>query len=379
MLCEGDPFVYGSFMYLYAQLADRWPVEVVPGVSSLTACAAVAGVPMAGRNDVLSVIPAPLDAETLAARLQACDAAAIIKPRAPLHQGTDGDWRARPIWVRALRGTRDHERAARAADRSGCGRLRALLLDGAGASPRRGMAVDHPGAALIALTQCGLTLAKRLQPEFPHATVHGLARRTTGADVTFNETLVHLRALFLAGTPIIGICASGILIRAMAPLLSDKLDEPPVVAIAEDGSVAVPLIGGHHGANDIARIAAAANGGIAAVTTASDVRLGVALDDLPPGWRIGSPEQLKTFSSALLAGAPVRLVVDAGDATWLSALPIAANARHTIRVTDRAVAASADELILHPADARTGRRLRARCAAGGFGGACTDDTGRARP
>ncbi len=79
VLCEGDPFVYGSFMYLYAQLADRWPVEVVPGVSSLTACAAVAGVPMAGRNDVLSVIPAPLDAETLAARLQACDAAAIIK------------------------------------------------------------------------------------------------------------------------------------------------------------------------------------------------------------------------------------------------------------------------------------------------------------
>ena len=79
VLCEGDPFVYGSFIYLYARLADDWPVEVVPGVSSLTACAAVAGVPLAARNDVLSVIPATLDETALAARLADTDAAAIIK------------------------------------------------------------------------------------------------------------------------------------------------------------------------------------------------------------------------------------------------------------------------------------------------------------
>ena len=79
VLCEGDPFFYGSFMYLYAQLCDDWPVEVVPGVSSLTACAAVAGVPLAARNDVLSVIPATLDQTALAARLAETDAAAIIK------------------------------------------------------------------------------------------------------------------------------------------------------------------------------------------------------------------------------------------------------------------------------------------------------------
>ncbi len=79
VVCEGDPFFYGSFMYLFARLVERYPVEVVPGVSSLTACAAVLGAPLAARNDTLSVLPAPLDAGALARRLADVDAAAIIK------------------------------------------------------------------------------------------------------------------------------------------------------------------------------------------------------------------------------------------------------------------------------------------------------------
>jgi precorrin-2/cobalt-factor-2 C20-methyltransferase len=79
VLCEGDPFFYGSFMYLFARMAERFPVEVVPGVSSLTACAAVLGAPLAARNDVLSVVPAPLDEAELKARLSSGDATAIIK------------------------------------------------------------------------------------------------------------------------------------------------------------------------------------------------------------------------------------------------------------------------------------------------------------
>jgi len=68
VLCEGDPFFYGSFMYLFGRMAERHPVEVVPGVSSLTACAAVLGAPLAARNDVLTVLPAPLPAEALRQR-----------------------------------------------------------------------------------------------------------------------------------------------------------------------------------------------------------------------------------------------------------------------------------------------------------------------
>ena len=79
VLCEGDPFFYGSFMYLFARLAEQHRVEVVPGVSSLTACAAVLGAPLASRDDVLCVVPATLDASALRAAIAGVDAAAIIK------------------------------------------------------------------------------------------------------------------------------------------------------------------------------------------------------------------------------------------------------------------------------------------------------------
>jgi precorrin-2/cobalt-factor-2 C20-methyltransferase len=79
VLCEGDPFFYGSFQYLYGRLAGRCPVRIVPGVSSLMACADAAGMPLTARNDVLSVIPAPLPEAEIARRLEDCEAAAIMK------------------------------------------------------------------------------------------------------------------------------------------------------------------------------------------------------------------------------------------------------------------------------------------------------------
>ena len=78
-LCEGDPFFYGSFMFLYERMAVGHRVEVVPGVSSLTACAAVLGAPLVARNDVLSVVPATLEQSELRARIESADACAIVK------------------------------------------------------------------------------------------------------------------------------------------------------------------------------------------------------------------------------------------------------------------------------------------------------------
>ncbi|WP_448192380.1 precorrin-2 C(20)-methyltransferase [Azospirillum sp. sgz301742] len=77
--CEGDPFFYGSFQYLFTRLAERFPVQVVPGVSSLTATAAAVPVPLVSRNDVLTVLPAPLEASVLRARLASTDAAVVMK------------------------------------------------------------------------------------------------------------------------------------------------------------------------------------------------------------------------------------------------------------------------------------------------------------
>ena len=79
VLCEGDPFFYGSFMYLFGRMAANVSVEVVPGVSSLTACAAALEAPLAARDDVLTIIPATLPAEILAARLADADSVALIK------------------------------------------------------------------------------------------------------------------------------------------------------------------------------------------------------------------------------------------------------------------------------------------------------------
>ena len=79
VLCEGDPFFYGSFMYLFERLSDKFDCEIIPGVSSLMASASALKRPLAARNDILSVVPAPLDDATLGERLGSGDAIAIIK------------------------------------------------------------------------------------------------------------------------------------------------------------------------------------------------------------------------------------------------------------------------------------------------------------
>lgn len=78
-LCQGDPFFYGSFAPVFTRLAPRYRVSVVPGVSSLVACAAAAATPLVQRDETVTVIPATLPEGEIARRLAACDSAAIIK------------------------------------------------------------------------------------------------------------------------------------------------------------------------------------------------------------------------------------------------------------------------------------------------------------
>lgn len=79
VLCEGDPFFYGSYMYLHERLAERYETEVIAGVTSFSAAAASAGTPLAKRDDVLSVLPGTLSPDLLSARLQSSDASVVIK------------------------------------------------------------------------------------------------------------------------------------------------------------------------------------------------------------------------------------------------------------------------------------------------------------
>lgn len=79
VLCEGDPFFYGSFMYLFARLSPRYRVEVVPGVTSVTACAARAGLPLVARNERLTVLPGPLPEAELRLRIAEAESVVIMK------------------------------------------------------------------------------------------------------------------------------------------------------------------------------------------------------------------------------------------------------------------------------------------------------------
>lgn len=218
--------------------------------------------------------------------------------------------------------------------------------------------------ALVALTADGATLARRVQKGLKGAQVHGLATRVDDCDVSFTETAVHLGALFREGQPIVGICAAGILIRTLAPHLEQKREEPPVVAVAADGSSVIPLLGGHGGANDLAIHIAGITGGVPAITTAGDVTHGVALDDPPPGWSLANPGAAKPVMAALLAGDRPTMVIEAGDPTWLADLPIDRDGSWMIRISDRAIEPTADELLIRPPTLAVGVGCERDCEPG---------------
>jgi len=79
VICEGDPFFYGSYMYLHDRLAARYEAEVVPGVCSMLAGASVLGAPLVYRNQSLSVLSGVLSPDELKRKLVDADAAVIMK------------------------------------------------------------------------------------------------------------------------------------------------------------------------------------------------------------------------------------------------------------------------------------------------------------
>ncbi|WP_119308602.1 precorrin-3B C(17)-methyltransferase [Cohaesibacter haloalkalitolerans] len=141
-----------------------------------------------------------------------------------------------------------------------------------------------------------------------------------GFDVAFADSLAHLKGLFAERRAIVALYASGIIIRALAPLLDSKFDEPPVLAVARDGSSVVPLLGGHHGANDLARLLAEALKAHAAVTTAGDCRYQLALDNPPKGWKLQHARKAAAVMARIVDGEAVSVSSDLG---WLDGSDLA--------------------------------------------------------
>lgn len=200
--------------------------------------------------------------------------------------------------------------------------------------------------AIVILGQGSLTTARKLQQVYPGALIHGLATRVEGADRTYSEFGATLRQLYQQGTPLIALCAAGIVIRTLAPLLLEKGEEPAVLAVAEDGSAVVPLLGGLGGVNLMARDIGAALGVSAAITTSGELRFGTCLLNPPAGYQLADIELGKRFVSDLLAGESVRIE---GTAPWLEEanLPQDQQARLAIHVGSAERTPTANELLIY--------------------------------
>jgi cobalt-precorrin 5A hydrolase/precorrin-3B C17-methyltransferase len=185
--------------------------------------------------------------------------------------------------------------------------------------------------AVLAFNTAGAAIARRAADAIGGDAI-GLAGRVEGLDGSFEDASAEVRELFRAGRPIVGVCASGILIRLLAPLLKDKRAEPPVLAISDDGETVVPLLGGLTGADPLARKLAAALGGAAALTGAGARRFGVILEAPPPGYALANPDDAKAVTSTLLGGREARLE---GPAPWIegSSLPVSEDGDVVLRVS----------------------------------------------
>lgn len=201
--------------------------------------------------------------------------------------------------------------------------------------------------AIVILGQGSLATARKIAQVYPGALIHGLAGRVEGADQTYSEFSATLRQLYQQGTPLIALCAAGIVIRTLAPLLLEKGEEPAVLAVAEDGSAVVPLLGGLGGVNVMARDIGAALGVSAAITTSGELRFGTCLLNPPAGYQLADLELGKRFVSDLLAGESVRIE---GAAPWLAQanLPQDQQARLAIHVGSAERVPAANELLIYP-------------------------------
>ncbi len=293
LLCEGDAMLYGSAASLVERLG---PATVVPGVIAASAAAAAAGVSLVRGETAFTILPATAPAAALDAALARPDALALYKV------GRHFDTVAARIrsfgrtGTLVVRASQEDETVTPLAEApAGPKPYFSLILVPAGRpeqAPRTG------DVALVVLGPAALPAAERARAALGGgATVHGLARRVPGADVLFVDTAHHLRGLFRAGTAIVAFASSGILVRALGPVVADKGVEPPVVAVAEDGSSVVPLLGAHAGGAAIAETLAAAFSIRAAHTTRSEAVHGIALDDPPEGWVVADPRPFKAVAA----------------------------------------------------------------------------------
>ena len=142
VLCEGDPFLYGSFMHLYVRLREAVEVEVIPGIPGMVGCWNALGEPMTWGDDVLTVLMGTLPEDELVAQMRGADALAIMKtgrnlPRVRRALAATG--RLDDAWL-VERGTMPGQRIARLSEveAADCPYFAIVLVHGHGRRPEAG-------------------------------------------------------------------------------------------------------------------------------------------------------------------------------------------------------------------------------------------------
>lgn len=139
VLCEGDPFFYGSFMHLYTRLKDRIPIEVIPGITGMSGCWTATGQPITWGDDILTVLAGTLPEDDLTRQMATADALVVMKtgrnlPKIRRALTTVG--RLEAAWL-IERGTMPDQRMARLADlpEGDCPYFAIVLVHGQGRRP----------------------------------------------------------------------------------------------------------------------------------------------------------------------------------------------------------------------------------------------------
>lgn len=358
-LCEGDPLFYGSFVHLAEKISEvsdlDQQIKSIPGISSVHASASAASVSLASDNETFFIVPATMSESALAVALARPGALAVIKI------GNNLEKLKRQLKINGrLNGTQlvsnastVDEKIENLADVKSANYFSLALVPALEILKEISNETVPANVGIVVVNKAGLATGQALKKALAGAKLYS---RVNGDEVDeiFSSTGDILQKLFYAGAPIVAIASSGIVIRSLAELVENKKIEPPVVAVSNNGAFAVPLLGGHHGANRLARAIANALGGVAAITTASDGEFGMALDDPPPGWNVGNVAAARGVVAEMLAGGQVNLSLQAGSGEWL----VESNAPFKVGkvkpgeigvvTTMKEIKNPGDTLILHP-------------------------------
>lgn len=177
--------------------------------------------------------------------------------------------------------------------------------------------------SIISFTNKGMELSKRIKKQFPGEKLFLYTKCSFGQQVEEEKAITHVDQSLSEWTGqqmkehrgLLFIGACGIAVRAIAPFLTDKLNDAPVLVMDEQGRYVIPLLAGHvGGANELAQLLQERTGAIPVITTATDLnhRFAVDLFARKNELQIVNKDGIARISSAILAGEEITMAIEEG-------------------------------------------------------------------